>query len=430
MSLMISKIMRGRQHWLLTALALCSAHIGFAQLRGSENSPYARYGLGDLLSNTNYVQMGMGNIGQAFSTGFNVNVSNPASYTTLKLTTYEVGFDFRSSTIANDQVKYRTGSASIGYLNIGIPFNKYGALVLGIRPSARAYYHMADTTSIDNFGDAIQSYKGDGGLTKANVGMAFGIKGLRIGANMNYLFGNYNYTSTIEPVRDTNMLSSSFTRFAQYRGLQFDFGVQYDLNIAPKHQLSIGATLQHAQQINTINNETIVTQRAFGSTRPIDTPYTSNDVKGKVNLPLQYGAGVYYQFNKQLGVGIDYTAGQWSEFRNLDRIDSLNNNYQLAIGAQFTPNPESVRDYFQRVTYRLGFRVGKDYVYLRQQDINTFAFTVGASMPIRRSPDRFSWFLEYGQKGTTEHGLLSQKYLKLGLGVSFSDKWFVKRRYD
>ena len=49
-------------------------------LSAQENSPYSRYGLGDIAPSTNIVNRGMGGLSAAFADPFTINFTNPASY--------------------------------------------------------------------------------------------------------------------------------------------------------------------------------------------------------------------------------------------------------------------------------------------------------------------------------------------------------------
>src|SRR3954469_11380970 len=62
---------------LTIAFALITLSLtSFAQ----DNSPYSRYGLGDLAPNSNVVTRGMGSIAAGYANRFNINSNNPASY--------------------------------------------------------------------------------------------------------------------------------------------------------------------------------------------------------------------------------------------------------------------------------------------------------------------------------------------------------------
>ena len=129
-------------------------------------------------------------------------------------------------------------------------------------------------------------------------------------------------------------------------------------------------------------------------------------------------------------VGVDYSGGQWSDFRSYGIADSLGNSSRIAVGSEFTPNAASLYNYLQRITYRLGFYYGTDYVKLRGTDLNYYAVTAGASLPFKRSPDRLHLGVELGKRGTEVNGLIRENFFRFSLGISLNDRWFVKRKYD
>jgi hypothetical protein len=61
---------------LLIACGLITCNFLYAQ----ENSPYSRYGLGDIAPSTNIVNRGMGGLSAAYADPFSINFTNPASY--------------------------------------------------------------------------------------------------------------------------------------------------------------------------------------------------------------------------------------------------------------------------------------------------------------------------------------------------------------
>ena len=51
-----------------------------SKLFAQSNSPYSRFGIGDLSSQTNVVGRGLGGISAAYSDWYSINFNNPASY--------------------------------------------------------------------------------------------------------------------------------------------------------------------------------------------------------------------------------------------------------------------------------------------------------------------------------------------------------------
>src|ERR1700761_9257245 len=110
---------------------------------GHENSPYSRIGIGEMVNGNNICLQGMGNITSAYENPYEVNSDNPASYSFLNFTTYSAGAQASLRSIASNDATYSTGTATLSYLNLGMPIGKHAGLSLGLRPETRVYYNLA-----------------------------------------------------------------------------------------------------------------------------------------------------------------------------------------------------------------------------------------------------------------------------------------------
>ena len=64
---------------VLALVLLCCSH-----LSAQENSPFSRYGLGDIYPSQNIATRGMGGVSAAYSNEQALNTVNPASYSALR----------------------------------------------------------------------------------------------------------------------------------------------------------------------------------------------------------------------------------------------------------------------------------------------------------------------------------------------------------
>ena len=71
----------------------------FSGVNAQENSPYSRFGLGNLIPAQNNLNRAMGGLTAAYNNFQSVNFTNPASYANLKITTYDIGLDYSSRTL-------------------------------------------------------------------------------------------------------------------------------------------------------------------------------------------------------------------------------------------------------------------------------------------------------------------------------------------
>src|SRR5215211_3302994 len=67
-----------------TCLFLMSGLLSFSHLFAQENSPFSRYGLGDIYPSQSIVTRGMGSVSAAYINEQALNTVNPASYSALR----------------------------------------------------------------------------------------------------------------------------------------------------------------------------------------------------------------------------------------------------------------------------------------------------------------------------------------------------------
>lgn len=425
---------------LLTATLLCAASVAAAQNGNSvkENDPYSRYGLGELLSGANVSNRGMGYTTSAYQNAASLNTENPASYPSLRLTTYEAAFTGSLRNIITDNKTYGSGSATLAYLRVGIPLGKHAGMALGLQPQSHIFYHSVDTSLLildENSGHQIlnrtaSEYTGEGGLNYAFIGGGGSISGFSFGANFGYMFGNIRNTSRLVNLDSTHVLGSDFSKYTRIGGIYWKGGLQYHDTLRNGWHYRLGATVALSQTLNG-DRESYTSSFFYNSGYEVqDTAYRTSGEAGKIVLPATYTFGV------QLGglnwsIAADAAQTDWSAYRNYEVKDSVKDKtIRFNLGGEFTPDPTSVYGYLARVTYRAGFYYGTDYVQLRNTDMKYYGVTLGASFPFKRSSDRLHTAFEFGRRGTQENGLVASNYFKFHLGISLNDRWFIKRRYD
>lgn len=399
-----------------------------------ENSPYSRYGIGDLSNPRNSLIRGMGGAATAYNDLFAPNTFNPATYSYLKVTTLDFAIEGRSRSVFMNNVSTSSGTATISYLTLGIPMGKYAGMVAGIAPMANVYYNASDSPSINGIGKTTVNYNGTGSLQYAYLGLSGKYKGFSAGVNAGYVFGTTSYSSTLINEDTTLIRNSEFTRYNNIKGLFWKGGVMYRASFSKDRYLNIGATATLSQKLNierdaydiayTVNKGTLVS---------LDTVNRQAGLKGKLDMPAEYSFGIHYGKGFRWGFGADFVYTDWSNFQNFgDRSGVGDRAWKASIGGEITPDPEA-RKMFSIATYRLGAYFGKDYIELNNTNVTFAGGTIGASFPLKRSYTQFGRLntaLDIGQRGTIQNGLAREFYIRFTLGVSLNDLWFVKRKYD
>lgn len=406
-----------------------------------DNSPYSRYGLGDLHNNQNTVNRGMGGVSQAYSDPQSVNFINPASYSSLLLTTFDVGVEGGARSITDQGAKFSSGFGTLSYLQLGIPLitNKWG-LNLGLRPVTRVSYNIQESHN-STFFDTLRvpmtsKYEGSGGLYQLYAGTGVRFGQFSIGVNLGYLFGNIeNNTRLAFP--DPNVYASHRMFRTTYNSFFYKVGVQYRAKVAKDMDLTFGASGSLKQNMNArqeILNETVQFDASSNNYVTQDTVNYSKGDRGTVVFPEEYGAGIMLRKFDKWMIGVDFNSSQWENYKNFGNKDSLQNSWKLAIGGQFVPNATALSGYWNRVAYRLGGYYGKDYLQLEGVNMPTMGFTVGAGLPVRRMPysNQYSMInlaFEIAHRGNNET-VLKENIYRISLGFTLSDKWFIKRKYE
>lgn len=421
---------------------------------GRENNPYSRFGFGELVNGNSTVLKGMGNITSAFHDPYEINTDNPASYSFLQGTTFEMGASASTRTIKGSGLSYTTGTATINYLNIGVPLNKHSGLSFGFKPYSHSYYSLVDTlTGSSNppspIGQVARSYNGEGGLNLAYLGAAAKWGEFSIGFNAGYMFGNFRNTTAAVPI-DTSILNKAYTteytNYTRIGGLYWKAGFMYEHKIdSTPYTITIGGTVSLNQGITEKLNAFQISSYNFGDTLVNDTISKPGEQKGKLKLPLSYSIGVMLSKSDKWRVGLDYVGTQWSGYGSTPdstmATGIASQSYKISLGGEYTPDVNNIRNYFSRVTYRFGLYYGSDYLKLpdplnptNYTQLPCYGITVGGSLPFKRTlgsyPSHLHMSIDVGRLGTTANNLLQQTYVRFSLGVSFSSRWFIPRKYD
>jgi len=358
-----------------------------------ENSPYSRYGLGDLTPNHNIFTRGMGGIsvGVADFITYNtlklpnsnsINFTNPASLSTVRNTIFDVGvgIDYRILKSTNPAKKFTSANTYVSYLQLAFPLTtpkmaKKGmswGMSLGLKPVSKINYKIEKNERLTGIDSLHSLYEGSGGVNQAHFGTGLKYKNFSIGINAGYMFGSKDYSTKLTFINDTSYyyLSNSENK-TTFGGFFINGGIQYDLPLAKDAKnnitknLRIGAYGNLQQNLNANNDliREIIIFDANGNQYQLDSVYEEKDVKGKIKYPAMVAFGAVYQDLNWL-LGADFEYGNWASYRYYGQADQVQNNWTVRVGTQYFPAKESkaTKKYFNYVKDRAGFYYGPDYI--------------------------------------------------------------------
>jgi hypothetical protein len=429
---MLKKNKKGVKVFFLLLLFLSVFSENIAQI--AINSPYSRFGLGELASRKDAYHFGMGGISTAISSNRHVNPYNPASnfaYDTLSFI-FSGGLIASRGTLKTDDLSNRYSFASLGYLTFGFPVSHKFKASIGILPYSNVGYNIVSNDTIANVGNAEYIYQGSGGINNFYGSLSFELfKNFSIGAKMTYMFGKADLIRSVFFPDSVGYLNTRIDNYMQVGDLYFEYGLQYHHKINEKYTIGFG--LLYAPQQNIKANENYLVRSYFPTGLGVesyrDTLASRLDNPGYLRLPVKTGFGIMLKRTDQWLVGADITWQEWSNFQAFNRNDSLRNTLQINLGGEFTPSRSITGNYWKRVKYRLGFRFNETYLSLEDKQINEFGISFGVGLPIPRSLSTINAAIEIGQLGTTAAGLIQNNYIRLTIGVAVWERWFVKNKY-
>lgn len=435
-----------------------------------ENSPYSRYGLGDVVPTQNIITRGMGGIAAGYSWQ-GVNFVNPASYGNLNYmppeqaklytiipsqTIFDFGFEMNTRSLKqiDPAAKYTATNLIISYMQLGLPIrlkkaNKKGVFLgmnFGLRPVSRINYKIITLerqAGIDSIGTV---YEGSGGVSEAIFGAGLRIKNFNIGFNSGYRFGNKSYSTKVSFLNDTvyHYQSNSETS-SSFGGLFLTLGTQYEIRFNKAKNGSGGSILRlgaYGSLKQKMNGTQEVLRQTFkydseNGIYQVDSVYKTT-ADGSVEYPSSWGAGFTYRDSSgHWTFGADYERYNWNEYVYFGQKDNVQNTWRIRAGAEYFPAESGRTPYtkfFKFVKYRAGFYYGPSYINLGK-NMPEYGISLGAGIPLklRRSAyetqsSYLNTSIEFGNR-SNKNTNLRESFFRISFGLSLSDLWFNRSKY-
>ncbi len=407
--------------------------LSFAQKTSS--SPYSFFGIGDQAQLKSVEEIGMGLMGGSLNSEYQLSLTNPASYASLKWTTYVFSGGNKVTTIDDGEESQTSSAASLTYIAMGIPIKGNQGLAFGLQLNTAVGYSLLDQTyeDIDGENTLVETnlLAGEGGTNRVFLGYAYQFPfNLNVGLETAYLFGGIN-NSIVNRRLGVNLPTKHKTD-SYVKGFSFKLGAQYNKSISNDLKLKFGASAEIGHDLNEKGSEQLET---FKSIQGVDIPvnilfsedYTAT-IKSPIKTTLSSGIG---QDNKWY-VGADYTFQQALEFDGGIYNDITSYHYEnsstISFGGFYTPKFNSISSYWNRVTYRAGANYKKLGLVINGTDINEYGMSFGVSLPMGLRISNVNLGFELGKRGTTDNNLIEENFYNFRLSLSLNDRWFRKQK--
>lgn len=418
----------------LCALSLTMV-TGMAIAQNNTNSPYTRYGYGDLSEQGFGNSRAMGGIAFGLRDGIQINPLNPASYTAIDSLTFifEGGVSLQNMNVSNGSVKLNAKNSSFDYLAMQFRLHPRIAMSVGLLPFSSVGYNVSESTEgTESSPYSTKSLTGDGGLHQLYVGAGVKIlKNLSVGVNASYFWGDI--TRTLTQIYPNSSSAYSYVRqnALSLSDYKLDFGLQYTQALSKKHSLTLGAVYSPKHKLN--NDYTVTLQTSTINTNTLDAT---------LELPSAIGVGFTYNYNKQLTVGADYSLQQWSKVKcsaaggdeamreDFAETYTYGDRHKISLGAEYIPNLIG-RSYFSHVKYRLGAYYTTPYYKIGGKEaVREYGVTAGFGLLVPRSRSILSVSGQFVRVNGQETAFVNENIFRLSIGITFNETWFRKLRVE
>jgi hypothetical protein len=390
--------------------------------QNSTNSPYTRYGYGELANRSFGAGRSMGGVGIGLRSSKQINPTNPASYSCMDSMSFlfDFGASAQLSWYDDGTNKQNNVNGNVEYMAMQFPLHKRIAMSAGLLPYTHVGYQFGEIrTSEDQ--QYQESFSGTGGLNQLYAGLSMDIwkKRLSIGANINYLFGSITHTSRTDYIPSGSTTSVTSAKEYKFSDATFDFGLQYTHPLSKTERMILGFTYTPKKRLNNDIYENI-----SSSENVTDT------ITGKsFDIPTGYGLGVSYIKDSKWLIAADFTFQEWKKATFEGKGDGFKNRSKVNAGVEYIPNLYS-RPFFNRVRYRLGASYSDSYIQVNGNSYKEYCATVGLGLPISDARSFINVSFEYMKISPSAKVMIDENYLRMTLSYTFNEYWFFKRKVD
>jgi hypothetical protein len=398
----------------------------FSAGQNNTSSPYSTFGIGDLSSVGYGRNLAMGGVGFGIKDPVLLNLKNPASLTAIDSMNFlfETGVNgkFTISTSVDHSENYWNGNLS--HITMGHRYTSWLMGGYGLMPYTDIGYRIRTIKSLEGDNSyMITDWEGSGGITKLFYSLGLKInKNFSLGGELAYYYGplsELRKTSAMVQYENPTLYNST----TRYQGFSYKGAFLFSADLDKSGtSLNIGGTFTPGQKL--WGKSEILIQQQYGGAA-IDSMYFSENKATSIYMPVIFGAGFGFTLKGKYMLAADYEQANWGDV-NSDKAYINQSIYSFG----FERIPQNKLDYFERCAYRIGFRYDSGYLITKGYNIDDMRVSLGMGFPIQKSGSMVNVTLEAGQRGTTQIGLIRERYTKMTVAFSFQDFWFMKRKVN
>ena len=428
-----------KQYKRLLSICILMLITLIATAQNGSNTPYSRYGYGQLSDQSFGNSKAMGGIAYGLRNKFQINAANPASYSAIDSLTFlfDAGTSLQNTNFNENGTKTNAKNSTVDYIAMQFRLFKGLGFTAGFLPYSIVGYNMSRSSVIpssDNqYGNSttkMEGFSGEGGIQQIFIGLGYEpLKNLSIGANVSYIYGDITHTASTS-FSNTNATLSLWREQISISDIKLDLGFQYTYNLGEKHDVTLGAVYSLGRDVNSDAYKFRETYNSSSSllSQNIDT------ISNACSIPASFGVGATYTYDNRLTVGLDYTLQKWESAKfpttQNGQYTSVEGQFsdrkKIAFGAEFLPDSYS-RNYLKRVRYRMGAYYSTPYAKINgEEGAKEYGVSLGFGLPIFQSRTILNVSGQYVKVSPKVTGMLEENTLRINIGLTFNERWFMK----
>ncbi|MCX6263703.1 MAG: hypothetical protein NTZ47_04035 [Bacteroidetes bacterium] len=400
----------------------------------NNTSPYSLIGIGDIEKSSFDRTSGMGHAGVALSSNRYVYQVNPASYAALDqhFFHFEAAARFKyvsyTGSPVSDFSNNKSSDLQFKKVTLGTKITPRWAIGLGLTPFSTVNYSFAGEKPIQGsnlFADAY--YSGTGSTNQAFITNSFVVnKNLNIGLQTSYLFGQIEEKETLTgQLTDSGVITTRNVSIGQAR---FKLGAQYQAKLNKLWNIAAGGTISNKTDLRANYSLRAVS----GNTLLLENDYYKTSY---FTLPLSYQVGGAATFRNMFTLAFDYQYEGWRETNYSGVSYILDNSQRFSGGFEFSKKVSYMNQSYEKFFLQTGLFYSDSYLRINGIQLKDYGLTFGAGAELSRtqlSSLAIQGAIELGVRGTTDKGLIRERYTQFTLSLCYRDFWFSRKmkRYE
>jgi hypothetical protein len=391
-----------------------------AAVLAQSSSTYTRIGLGDPVHTYSGRRLGMGQSGTSVADRDFISSQNPASWSRLTRTRIELGITYNGVNIQDNASSYYTAETEFTGFTMGVPVSTdYGVgIVAGILPYSNISYRV-----LESLADYDTEYEGRGGLSKVFIGSSYTLPfDMSVGASLDYYFGNLNYFSRVDFGGTANLNSEYRVTYSPYSiGGTFglitpDISKLFGSGIIQDFRFGFAANI-----ITKMNTDTLMISSSALYTDSIGAGV------GEINVPARISAGFSFILATNYLFAFDLMHQSWEDYRfNGIKNANLRNSSKLSAGFEYRPTRQPGDSFLEQIILRGGLSYEELPYIVSGIGVNEYSVSGGFSIPLTLD-NTLDIGIQYASRGSLENGLMKEDRIRLSVGISLGDIWFIRQ---